>query len=311
MSGDTVTHVAPAPVLLLGAGGFIGRHVLASLLERGHEVWAVSRKPRQHPEPQAHSLLHEIIARDGNYCAQIPGLSRFNLVHCAWCKPRTTRWGEHAEQVELMARTLEVYGSRIDRVVALGSAEEYGSREGCLTEAHVSPQPASCYAWGKSALRTLLQWWCTVSGKQVVWLRPFTVYGEGQGNEMVIPFAIDCALARKVARFSAGTQKRDFVHVSDVARGVVASIEADISGFRAINLGTSIPTELVGVLRYIENELSARELFRYGVLPMRPHEPQIQFADISLARELLKWTPRVDIETGIAQLCRYYSRNHG
>lgn len=287
------------PVVITGAAGFIGRRVVARLAAAGRGVLAVDRVPQPAGLPFGTEYRCADLATEPLH---FPGAI---LVHLAWNMNRADPRAQ-TESAADFARMLETGGW--SGVVGLGSAEEYGNSEGCLEEAQAPGNCLSAYGAAKHAAgRTLQAWTARQSGRQAFWLRPFVVYGPGQGGSMAIPYALQCARGRKPAEFSAGLQFRDFVHVDDVADGIAQAalkVSAGNGAFRPCNLGRGEPVRLRDVLERIAEKTRARELFRFGVRPMRAGEPQKQYAHAGTAAEVLGWQARISWETGIDDLCK-------
>ena len=290
---------ANPPIVVTGACGFIGRRVTARLAKAGRAVIAVDRvSPPEGLPPGVEYRCADLAAEP----LRVPdGI----LVHLAWNMNRADARAQ-TESAADFARLLET--GAWSGVVGLGSAEEYGNSEGCLEEAQAPGNCLSAYGAAKHAAgRTLQAWTERQSGRPAFWLRPFVVYGPGQGGSMAIPYAMQCARARKPAEFSAGLQFRDFVHVDDVADGIAQAalrVSAGNGTFRACNLGRGEPVRLRDVLERIADKTRARDLFRFGVRPMRAGEPQKQYAHAGAAARMLDWQARISWETGIDDLCK-------
>ena len=126
-------------IVLVGAGGFIGRHVLAELIKRPRRIHALTTRPL--PLPLAADASVSVVnLHDREYYRRFPVASSFIFIHCAWCPPVRHVWAAHAEQVALIGRALDWGGERIARVIGIGSAEEYGAAEGCLLECQAAVQ---------------------------------------------------------------------------------------------------------------------------------------------------------------------------
>ena len=165
----------------------------------------------------------------------------------------------------------------------------------------------SAYGKAKHEACRSLQAWSRGAGRKAVWLRPFVVYGSGQGGNMLIPYALRCARERKPGNFSEGLQFRDFVHVDDVAEGIAAAALAMPTlkpAFAVCNLGRGEPVRLRDVLERIADQTNARELFHFGARPMRPDEPQEQYAETSSAAGLFGWRAKISWKKGIDALCK-------
>ena len=297
---------AQPPIVLTGAAGFIGRRVAARLAAAGARVLAVDRMPKPAGLPAGVDYRRADLGAGPDW---IPEDLRagFVLAHLAWNMNRADRAAQEASAVDF-ARLLESASARGLRGVAgLGSAEEYGEREGRLREDLAPGARLSAYGRAKhEAGRALEAWARGAPDRRAFWLRPFVVYGPGQGGSMAIPYALQCARARTPAEFSEGLQRRDFVHVDDVAEGIARAarrVAEPGEPFAACNLGRGEPVRLRDVLERIARRTHAEELFRFGARPLRANEPQEQFADVAAAEKGLGWRARISWETGVDELC--------
>ena len=103
-----------------------------------------------------------------------------------------------------------------------------------------------------------------------------------------------------------GTQQRDFTHVDDVARGVVAAVDRR-PGFETINLGSDRPVELNAVIDEIEALTGKTAKIERHPFPAT--DVMATWANISRARELLDWEPQVDLKQGVASVVDWYMEN--
>ncbi len=291
------------PVILTGSSGFIGTHVLKHFMKQS--LGFVTVDIRALEEDGVNLRARDI---DGTYL-DVSGLRDCTLVHLAWCPPVRDSVYPHAQQLQLLSKLLDVYGSSISRIIAIGSAEEYGASGGRLIEQNAVDHGLSPYGWGKRSAQMLVETWCQSNKKPGLWLRPFTVYGEGQRGNMAIPYAVRQARKREMAEFSAGTQVRDFIHVDDVARAISLAATKEWDGFNVANLGTGTGTTLREVLEQVAALFDADELFQFGKLPMRPGEPDVQIADTERAASLLGFKSEVTVEMGIDRIQKALSQN--
>lgn len=271
-------------VVVTGSRGFIGRHVVR-LLARDGDVIGAARS-----DDPAELLPAEYHDRP------------FTLVHLAWDTTRSPRYGSHSECVGWLARLLDHWTGRgLRAVVAAGTAEEYGQRPGVLNEDDPPVGRLTAYGWGKAAARTLLQSWAD-GDRSAVWLRPFVVYGPGQGGNMAVPYAVRQALAGLPAELSDGAQRRDFVHVEDVAEAFRAAVRGRPAGFTTVNVGTGEGTPVRSVLERVGELLGATGRFRFGAIPRRAGEPLLQVASTDRAAAVLGWRAKVHWADGVRDL---------
>jgi nucleoside-diphosphate-sugar epimerase len=284
------------PIVVTGAAGFIGRRVVARLAAAGARVAAVDRAPAPPGLPAG------VEYRCGELAETAGGAPGGVLVHLAWSLDRADARAQSAAAADF--RRL-LAGGDWGGVVGMGSAEEYGESEGCLREEQAPGHCLSAYGAAKHAACGALREWSGRTGRPAFWLRPFVVYGPGQGGNMVIPYAVRCARERQPAELSAGLQFRDFIHVDDVAEGIVqAARRAGGAGaaFTVCNLGRGEPVRLREVLERIAANLDAQKLFRFGVRPLRANEPQKQTACVEAAAHELGWRAQIPWEQGIDAL---------
>jgi nucleoside-diphosphate-sugar epimerase len=205
-----------------------------------------------------------------------------------------------------LAQLLDHWAPRgLRGVVGVGSAAEYGTRGGRLHESDAPLGPLSAYGWGKLSAGQLLEAWCQnqCPGQNqsvaATWLRPFVVYGPGQPAGMALGYVVDQVLQGKPALVTDGLQRRDFVHVEDVAEALVQALVRQPRGFQPINIasGTGVPVR--EVIARLSAMLGTDSLVRFGALPRRAAEPEEQFADTSAAETLLGWRAQIDWRSGI------------
>lgn len=212
-------------VLVTGASGFIGRHVVPRLLEKGHIVVAVARD-----EAKARKLEWfddvEFYAQDIHDRTLDVG-QEFghpdSVVHLAW--HGLPNYGEmhHIEQNlpadYLFLKALIQAGTR--RLLVAGTCFEYGGREGCLTE-DMYPQPTNPYAVAKDSLRRFLQELQRHETFTLQWARLFYMYGAGQSPGSILA-QLERAIAdgETVFDMTDGEQLRDYLPVEEVARRLV------------------------------------------------------------------------------------------
>jgi UDP-glucuronate 4-epimerase len=129
-------------------------------------------------------------------------------------------------------------------------------------------------------------------------LRFFTVYGPRQRPEMAITlFARALVAGRPIRVFGDGSMRRDFTHVDDIVRGILAAVERAPPGYRAYNLGSSAPVELRALVRAIGEAAGIEPTVERAPVPLG--DVDATYADVSRAREELGWEPRIGLRDGL------------
>jgi nucleoside-diphosphate-sugar epimerase len=289
-------------VAVTGSEGFIGKRVVRFLLNQGADVLGIDMAEPNGQRDYRYEQNDLNNARDIFPKDWVSGDS-FTLVHLAWCMERGSGYLQQSQSLMVLARLLDASsGTGLKRLIALGSAEEYGDLAGALRTSMRGTHYISPYGWAKRAGVELVQDWSRRSACSAVWLRPFIVYGEGQKGDMLIPYALRCARARCRADFSSGLQQRDFIHVDDVALGVVCAVRMSAEGFNCYNLGCGIPVHVRDVLERMACLMDAQELFHFGTKPMRAGEPDTQYADAS-EKGMKGWKAEISWREGVERLC--------
>jgi len=289
-------------VIVTGAAGFVGRHVLSALTAAGErQLVAVDLAPRPVGLPDG-ITYRQLDLREPRALLADAGPGAV-LVHLAWDTARTPAFAAHAAHVTMLAGLLDAAGpGGLSRMVVLGSAAEFGNRGGTLAESDAPVAPLTPYGWGKAAALSLCRQWQAATGVPVLWLRPFVVYGPGQTGSMAIPHALECIRRGCPAQFTDGQQARDFLHVSDLAQAIVAAVRRPLAGMHCFNLGCGQPVRLVDFLQALAALAGSRADFDFGARPRRPDEPAVQIADVQAARRDLKWTAAVHWRDGVRTL---------
>jgi UDP-glucuronate 4-epimerase len=139
-------------------------------------------------------------------------------------------------------------------------------------------------------------------------LRFFTVYGPRQRPEMAITrFARALLAGKPITMFGDGSMRRDFTHVDDIVRGVLATVEGAPPGFRAYNLGSGAPVDLQTLVRDLGEIVGTRPRIERAAVPLG--DVDATFADITRARTELGWEPRIPLREGLKSVVEWVREN--
>jgi UDP-glucose 4-epimerase len=168
--------------------------------------------------------------------------------------------------------------------------------------------PANPYGVSKLAGEKYCTAFYTTFGLDTISLRYFNVYGERQKNNpysgVIAIFANAMKQDRKAYIDGDGKQTRDFVHVSDIARANLAALECLSGRGQAFNIGTGIPISINKLFRLVatsSNEHGARAVYR----PPRVGDVKNSCADISRAKRVLRFQPKVRLEEGLLRVVKW------
>lgn len=185
------------------------------------------------------------------------------------------------------------------------SSSVYGARQKIPfreNEDHI--QPISPYAASKQACELFCYTYHHLYNIHVTCLRFFTVYGPRQRPDMAIHrFTKQIDRGEEILLYGDGSSKRDYTYITDIIDGIIAALDRELD-FEIINLGDSETIELRGLVSLIENNLCKKARVRH--LSTQPGDVPITCADISKAKTLLGYSPKVRIQQGIETFVQWY-----
>ena len=223
-------------ILLTGARGFIGRHCLAELVNRGHEVHAVSRKRQGLPGATEHAVD---LLKPGSAAGLISAVEPTVVLHLAWCTTPGEYWSSPDNAAWTQASLELLYSSAIAgcrRFVMAGTSAEYDSTTEPCSESGTPLKPGTLYGTCKNAVYSVLKEFAPSSGMTWCWARIFNVYGPQEDPRRLVPSIIRALVSDQPDSISVINEQRDFLHVADVARALVVLAESGFSG--PVNIGS-------------------------------------------------------------------------
>jgi nucleoside-diphosphate-sugar epimerase len=296
-------------ILLTGASGFVGRPALAQLLEAGHEVHAVSRRPA--PPALAGLTWHQADLTDAPAAERlVREVAAEKLLHLAWYVEPGKYW-QSVENVVWLEATLRLLRAFIAaggrRAVLAGTCAEYEWSLDRYAEASAPLKPATTYGIAKNATRIVAERLAQDVGIELAWGRVFMPYGPGEPRERLLASVVAALLAGQRAPVSAGTQLRDFIYVDDVARAFVAMLDGSVCG--AVNIGTGHGCSVAAMIELAAAAIGRAELVGWGELPPRDGEPDELLADVTRLHDDVGFTARIEPREGVERTIAWW-REH-
>ena len=308
--------------IVLGGAGFIGSHLVDRLLERGDEVVCVDNfvtGRRDHAERHRGEKRYRFVEHD--VCRPIPVVGPaqvvFNLASPA----------SPIDYARLPLETLAV-GSQgtwnaLDLARMAGAALVHASTSEVYGDPLVHPQtedyfgnvntvgPRACYDEAKRFAEALASTYARVHGVPVRLARIFNTYGPRMrvDDGRVVPAFVTQALrGEDFTVFGDGTQTRSFCYVDDLVRGLLLLLEKGDG--QPVNLGNPVEMTLLQFAEAVRRAVGGGGAVR-SVRPMPENDPKQRQPDISRAKALLGWEPRVSLAEGLRPTAEWFRKELG
>ncbi len=292
--------------LVIGGAGFIGSHLADILIKDGHSVTVIdnlSTGKRENVNPQA-----KFVKRDIRNLRQIvPLFKNIDGVFLLAALPRVQYSIDYPAKTNrnnvngILNVLIASQKANVKRIVYSSSSSIYGNPEKLPLQESFKPNPLSPYGLQKYVGEEYCRLFSLIHGLETVSLRYFNVYGprmSGKGAyASVMPvFLKQLAKNQSLTITADGTQTRDFTNVSDVVRANISAMNSKKVGQgEAINIGSG--------KNYSINQIAKMFGDKIKYIPARI-EPHDTLADISLAKKLLGWQPKVKLEEGIKKILK-------
>ena len=316
--------LAERSVLVTGAGGFIGGHVVERLVRDGARVRALCRYNSRNERGTLDWLPPEVTADVEVVLGELRDVESVSdavagtevVLHLGAQIAIPYSYVNPRDFVEVnVLGTLNVAQAAlrhgVARVVHTSTSEVYGSaRTVPMTESHPL-EPQSPYAASKLAADKLMDSYHRSFDLPVCVLRPFNTYGPRQSARAIIPTIISQALAGSVLRLGSLTPRRDLTFVTDTAAAFVAAATAEAAVGRTIQLGANHDVSVADLVRLVGQVLGRELSVETDPQRIRPESSEVTrlISGPFLAEELLGWRARVPLLDGLAQTIAWVESN--
>lgn len=306
--------------LVTGGAGFIGSHIVNGLLDRGHEVRVVDNLSSGRRENMA-GFLDRIEFIEGDLrnmddCRQSVEGMDFVLHQAALPSvPRSVAdpilSNEHNIRGTLNL-LVAARDAKVKRVVYAASSAAYGNTPTLPKEESMTPDPLSPYAIAKLVGEQYCRVFHSLYGLEAVALRYFNVFGPRQDPtsqySAVIPkFIVALLEGRNAQIYGDGEQSRDFTFVDNVVEANLLAVTAPNAPGRVINIACGKRITLNKLAEQLQEMVGGAGGFEH--VEERAGDVLHSLADISLAREILDYEPRVSVEEGLKKTVEWYKEN--
>ncbi len=314
-------------IIITGGAGFIGSHLTAALLERGEEVAviddfnsfydpAIKRENVKGFAKNPRFTLFELDITDREKVTQaIRSFSPDAICHlAARAGVRPSIHDPLLYEAVNCRGTLNILEAikdlRLKNFVFASSSSVYGiNSKTPFSEEDPITRPISPYASTKRAGELFLFTYSHLYGVPATCLRFFTVYGErGRPDMAVAKFTRLIHGGKHIEVYGDGSALRDFTYVSDIISGVVNAVY-NPSSYEIVNIGGSKTVTVKRLIEVIEEALGKKAQIKFSA--PAPGDVPITYADVSKAKRLFNFEPKVRIEEGVARYVKWFLARQG
>lgn len=311
-------------ILVTGAAGFIGSHIVERLLEGGHAVTGLDSFHPYYPSAVkranlAPSLAHErfrllegdIRNREHVESALAGCQAVIHMAGLAGVRPSVDNPLPYMD-VNINGTALLVDLARrsgVQRFLLASTSSVYGNTTRTpFREDDPALDPVSPYGASKRAAELIAHSIAGLSGMSLTALRLFTVYGPRQRPEMAIHRFVRLTLAGKpIPVYGDGAMARDYTYISDIVDGIVGALTPREPA-ATLNLGGAHPVLLTDLIARVSRACGREAIV--DRLPEQPGDVKATSADIARARAAIGFEPKVSLDEGLARFVAWY-REHG
>lgn len=271
-------------VVVTGAAGYIGRHVVKELLNMGHRVIAVDLNHKDIDERAELSNV-SIFSGDTNIFQQLgcPDV----VIHLAWKDGFIHNSTEHMNNLSdhfIFLNNLINQGCK--NIAVMGTMHEVGYWEGRIDD-KTPCNPLSQYGIAKNALRQSLLLAANDKDVNIFWLRAYYILGDDARNSSIFTKILAAAEdGKKEFPFTTGKNKYDFIDVKMLAKMIAAASTQDkYTGI--INVCTGVPVSLAEQVEKFIKEKQLDIKLKYGCFPERPYDSPLVYGDNSIIEQIM------------------------
>jgi nucleoside-diphosphate-sugar epimerase len=300
-------------LLIIGGTGFIGVNVAKEAVNRGFQVSIISKNKCSSSKQikgveyiavditKKEELFSELKDKSFHYVLNLGGY----VNHANYSEGGSEVFKAHFNGTVNLVNC--VNKTNLQKFIQIGSSDEYGDNVAPQNESQ-REAPISPYSLAKSAATHFLQMLYRTESFPVVVLRLFLVYGVGQDVNRFIPQIIQGCVNNNKFPVSGGEQLRDFCHIDDISNAIFLALSNKNANGEVINIASGAPVSIKDVICLIKSLIGSGKP-QFGLVPYRISGNMELFADISKAKRILGWSPKVSLVDGLKKVIDQHARH--
>ncbi len=304
-------------VLVTGGAGFLGSHLCEKLIDSGHEVLCVDNLFTGSKENIKHLLANpnfEFMRHDVTFPLYVEVDQIYNLACPASPKHYQSDPAQTTKTSVIGAINMLGLAKRTGaRILQASTSEVYGDPE-------VHPQPEeywgkvnpigirSCYDEGKRCAETLFFDYHRQYGVEIKVMRIFNTYGprmDRNDGRVVSNFIVQALHGNDITIYGDGSQTRSFCYVDDLIAGMIALMNSPKEIIGPINIGNPNEFSISDLVSEVVGLTGSKS--KVVQLPLPEDDPRQRQPDITKAKEILGWAPKVQLKEGLEKTIEYFS----
>ncbi len=310
-------------VLVTGASGFIGSHLVEELVRRGANVRAFVKNNSSNNIGSLEKLTEDISEKVEIVFGDIQNrenvkraVYEMNLVfHLGALISVADSYKNPREYMDVNAiGTLNILEAsreyKIEKIIIASTSEVYGNGGNKIINEDFPLNPRSPYAASKIAAEKITESFYYSYNLPVSIIRLFNVFGPRQSIKPLIPAVINHGIRNEKIQITDLNSKRDFVYVADAVDAFIKTAESDKSNGETINIGTGTASSVKMILEILSKILE-KDLFKYVELGnLKNKDEKLLICDNKKAKKLLNWEPKYSLEEGLSKSVNYFKENY-
>lgn len=297
-------------VLITGISGFLGSHIAEKLIAEDIKVIGLKRKNSDlwRCRDFEDKITWVDIDDEGLYEKELLSMDFDTVIHGAWIGVEADsrdNWVEQSKNVPFLVTLLEVSKKiGVQKFIFLGSQAEYGNFNGKITE-ESKVEAFNAYGSVKLACLEIVKTFCATNGINWIWLRLFSLFGEKENTNWLIPSLVKSMLTDKQKDFTFGEQKYAYLYVKDYAeimnRIVVLPVNSGVYNVSSIEIRT-----IKSLIEDVRNYINPNFILNFGALNYRRSQSMHMQGDITKLIEQIGDVEYTNFDVALQKTLNYY-----